>query len=269
MNRQNLLVSALIPAIAALALAACSRQQNATQAQGALTEAPSAIEGSGSLPASESAEAAAQADAAPVVAYADVLEVKPVTREQSQYATVIGNKAISESSTVPKEVCADVTVEERQPERDGNVGGTVAGAVVGGALGNQVGKGDGRKLATVAGAVIGGLAGREIDKRHEGGKVVTRTEQQCHTEQTSESRVIGYDVSYRRADGSTFVRRAHKQATIGSRIADGSDRKTIGYDVTYRYEGQDATVRMDRKPGDRLPVIDGQVVTETVPVGQQ
>lgn len=43
--------------------------------------------------------------------------------------------------------------------------GVVAGAVLGGLLGNQVGGGDGRKLATVAGAVGGGFAGNEVEKR--------------------------------------------------------------------------------------------------------
>lgn len=63
--------------------------------------------------------------------------------------------------------------------------GMVAGAVVGGALGNQVGGGNGRKLATVAGAIGGGYAGNEIEKntrstttyqvrvRMEGGEVRT------------------------------------------------------------------------------------------------
>ena len=43
--------------------------------------------------------------------------------------------------------------------------GMVAGAVLGGVLGNQVGGGNGRKVATVAGAVGGGYAGNEIEKR--------------------------------------------------------------------------------------------------------
>ncbi len=43
--------------------------------------------------------------------------------------------------------------------------GMVAGAVLGGVLGNQVGGGNGRKLATVAGAVGGGYAGNEVEKR--------------------------------------------------------------------------------------------------------
>ncbi len=43
--------------------------------------------------------------------------------------------------------------------------GVIAGGLIGGILGNQVGGGDGRKLATVAGAIGGGLAGNEIAKR--------------------------------------------------------------------------------------------------------
>lgn len=46
--------------------------------------------------------------------------------------------------------------------------GMVAGAVLGGVLGNQVGGGNGRKLATVAGAVGGGYAGNEVEKRTRG-----------------------------------------------------------------------------------------------------
>lgn len=44
--------------------------------------------------------------------------------------------------------------------------GAVAGALIGGALGNQVGKGDGKKVATVAGAVAGGFAGNAIEKNN-------------------------------------------------------------------------------------------------------
>jgi uncharacterized protein YcfJ len=40
--------------------------------------------------------------------------------------------------------------------------GTGIGAVVGGMLGNQVGGGNGKKLATVAGVLLGGYAGNEV-----------------------------------------------------------------------------------------------------------
>lgn len=205
---------------------------------------------------------------APQAAWADVVDVKPVTQKEKLYATVIGTDPIRETTTssTPREVCNDVVVQERLPERDGNVGGTVVGAVVGGLIGNQVGKGNGRKLATVAGAVGGGFAGREIDKRHVGGQVVNRTERQCQTvsESSQSTRVIGYNVTYRNPDGSKDTMRMGSKP--GSRIALGSEDRTIGYDVTYRYDGQEQTIRMDHKPGERLPVIDGQIVTQTAAV---
>lgn len=48
-----------------------------------------------------------------------------------------------------------------------------------------------------------------MDKRHVGGRVVNRTERQCHTETaTSEStKVTGYNVTYRNEDGTTGTMR--------------------------------------------------------------
>ena len=200
--------------------------------------------------------------------YATVVKSDPITSSEKLYATVIGTEPVRETTTTstPREVCEDVVVQERLAERDGNVGGTVAGAVIGGLLGNQVGGGSGKKAATVAGAVAGGAIGNQVDKRHVGGRVVNRTERQCHTENaTSESsRVTGYNVTYRNPDGSTGTMRMDSKP--GNRIAMGTTDKVIGYDVTYRFEGQDKTIRLDQKPGDRLPVIDGQVVTQTASV---
>ena len=216
-------------------------------------------------------DAAAGAAIAPAgkLEYADVLKVEPVTRREQAYATVIGSEPVRETTTtsVPREVCEDVVVQERLPERDGNVGGTVAGAVIGGLLGNQVGKGNGRKLATVAGAVGGGFAGREIDKRHVGGQVVNKTEQQCHTETSTStsSKTVAWNVTYRNPDGTTGTMRMGSKP--GSRIALGNENKVVAYDVTYSYQGAEHTVRMEQKPvGDRLPVVDGQVVTQTASV---
>ena len=200
--------------------------------------------------------------------YAEVVKAEPITSSEKLYATVIGTEPVRETTTTstPREVCEDVVVQERLPERDGNAGGTVAGAVIGGLLGNQVGGGSGKKAATVAGAVAGGVIGNQVDKPYVGGKVVNRTERQCHTENaTSESsRVTGYNVTYRNPDGTTGTMRMDSKP--GTRIAMGTTDKVIGYDVTYRFEGQDKTIRMDQKPGERLPVIDGQVVTQTASV---
>jgi uncharacterized protein YcfJ len=50
----------------------------------------------------------------------------------------------------------------------------------------------------------------------------------------------------------------------GNRIPMGTSNAVTGYNVTYRYDGVEKTVKMDNKPSsDRLPVIDGQLVTQT------
>ena len=200
--------------------------------------------------------------------YADVVKVDPITDKNKVYATVIGSEPVRETTrtTTPHEVCEDVVVQERLPERDGNAGGTVAGAVIGGLLGNQVGGGNGKKAATAAGAVVGGVIGNKVDKNHVGGRVVNRTERQCRTENTSSesSRVTGYNVTYRNADGTTGTMRMDGKP--GTRIAMGNTDKVVGYQVTYRFDGEEKTIRMDEKPGERLPVIDGQVVTHTAAV---
>ena len=202
------------------------------------------------------------------VDFAEVTAVKPVTQREPMYATVIGSEPIRESSTTstPREVCNDVVVQERLPERDGNVGGTVAGAVIGGLVGNQVGGGNGRKLATVAGAVAGGYAGREIDRRHVGGQVVNRTDRRCRTvnSTSTNARTVAWNVTYRNPDGTTASMRSDSKP--GERIAVGDIEKTVGYDVTYRWDGQQRTVRMEQDPGARLPVIDGRVATQTAAV---
>lgn len=203
------------------------------------------------------------------VEFADVTNVKPITEKQPLYAAVLGTEAVRETSTqsTPREVCEDVVVQERAPERDGNVGGTVAGALIGGLVGNQIGDGNGRKAATAAGAVAGGYIGNRVDRNHVGGKVVSRTDRQCRTvSSTSQSsRVVGYNVTYRNPDGTTGSMRTDSKP--GSRILLGKEDQVVGYDVTYRYQGQEQTVRLDERPqGNRLPVINGEVVTQTASV---
>jgi uncharacterized protein YcfJ len=202
---------------------------------------------------------------APRMAYADVVDVDPVRKSSPRYASVIDVDPVRETSTTsaPREVCNDVVVQDRLPERDGNVGGTVAGALIGGLVGNQVGGGNGRKLATVAGAVGGGLVGNRVDRNHVGGRVVERVDRQCRTvtDTSQSSRTVGYTVTYRNPDGTVGTQRMSSRP--GSRIRVGTDNPVVGYDVTYRYEGAEHTVRMDERPGARLPVVDGRVVTGT------
>ena len=77
-----------------------------------------------------------------------------------EYAEVLAVKPINETIKTPREVCKDVAVTRQAPVKDQHqIAGTAIGAVVGGLLGNQVGGGNGKKLATVAGAVGGGSMG--------------------------------------------------------------------------------------------------------------
>lgn len=204
------------------------------------------------------------------VEYAQVVGVDPITSKEKLYAQVISTEPVRETSTVstPHEVCNDVVVQEQAPRKDPhNIAGTATGAVVGGLVGNQVGGGTGKKVATLAGAIGGAFAGRAIQQRHADNNVVSHTEHQCHTESSTSqsSRVVAYNVTFRNPDGTTGTRRMESKP--GSRIPLGSDTRTVGYDVTYRYDGADHTIRMAHKPAsDRLPVIDGKVVTEVAAV---
>jgi outer membrane lipoprotein SlyB len=57
-----------------------------------------------------------------------------------------------------------VEVRQRTVQGEGSGIGAVAGGVVGGLLGNQIGGGNGRKVATAAGVVGGAVLGNKIEK---------------------------------------------------------------------------------------------------------
>ena len=269
MKNNTLAIALAALLVGGVATAAFMNNRSSQPANADIATPPASLATDASIAGADMAANDSAIPASGRVEYADVVNVKPITKKEALYAQVIGTEPVRETSTTssPREVCNDVVVQERAPERDGNVGGTVVGAVVGGLLGNQVGSGNGKKAATVAGAVAGGFAGREIDKRHQGGQVVDKTERQCHTETSTSqsSKTVAWNVTYRNPDGTTGTMRTGDKP--GSRISLGSESRTVGYDVTYRYDGQEKTVRMDDKPGQRLPVIDGQVVTQTASVG--
>jgi uncharacterized protein YcfJ len=264
MNKNMLAVALASLLVGGVAVAAYNSFSGNDASEAALTTADGALEAG--LAGDVAADGAIETQGR--VEYADVLNVKPINEKQQLYATVIGTDPVRETSTVstPREVCEDVVVQERAPERDGNVGGTIAGAVVGGLIGNQVGGGNGKKLATVAGAVGGGYVGNRMDRNHVGGRVSERVDRQCRTvsDSSQSSRVVGYNVTYRNPDGTTGTMRTGSKP--GSRISLGSEDQVVGYDVTYRYEGQEQTVRLDERPGERLPIIDGEVVVQTASV---
>ena len=144
--------------------------------------------------------------------------------KEPAYAEVLNVVEATETVRTPREVCEDVPVTRQAPVKDEHkLLGTVTGVVLGGVLGNQVGGGTGKKLATVAGAAAGGYAGNKVQGNMQAKDTYTTTERRCHT------------------------------------VTDTSQR-VIGYDVTYRLGDKEATERMDRRPGNRIPVENGQLV---------
>jgi uncharacterized protein YcfJ len=142
------------------------------------------------------------------------------------HADVLRVTPVLKTVRTPRQVCHDEVITHTIPSRDPhNVTGTVIGAVAGAVIGNQIGRGDGRKIAKVAGAAAGGYAGNRIQNRTKKDNTYTTTEQRCST------------------------------------VVDTKEER-IGYDVRYRLGEEEGQVRMDRDPGERIPVRDGKLVLD-------
>jgi uncharacterized protein YcfJ len=122
----------------------------------AIPPAPSALAAApmtlAAAPVAAPAPAAVQE--APVVKH-KVQRPRPV---QHHYTQVAHNDA-------PSYRAPAVQAAPPQPSQP-NYLGIGAGAVIGGLIGNQVGGGNGKKLATVAGVIGGGMLGNEIANRN-------------------------------------------------------------------------------------------------------
>ena len=144
--------------------------------------------------------------------------------DRQNYAEVLAVEPVTRTVRTPRQVCYDEAVTHQAPVKDPKrVTGTVVGAVIGGVLGNQIGDGSGQTAATVAGAAAGGYAGSKLQKKT----------QQANTYQTSETRC----------------------STVYDTI-----EKADGFEVTYRLGDDTGNVHMDRHPGERIPVKDGELV---------
>jgi uncharacterized protein YcfJ len=147
------------------------------------------------------------------------------TMMKPEFAEVVAVKEMTQTVVTPRETCEDVQVQRRAPIKDEHrVTGTVVGGVAGGLLGSTVGGGKGKTVATVAGAAAGGFAGNQVQKNMQDKDVVTTTERRCKT-------------------------------------VNEKSQKVVGYSVTYRLDGKEGVVRTSFKPGPKLPVKDGQVLT--------
>lgn len=142
-----------------------------------------------------------------------------------QYAQVVSTTPITETVKNPRKECRNVTVTHRRPVQDENrITGSVLGAVAGGVIGHQFGGGRGKDVATVVGALGGGYAGNQAQGAMQNNDTYTTTEQRCKTV---------YDKS----------------------------EKTLGYDVTYKIGDQQGKIRMDKNPGNQIPLDNnGQLV---------
>jgi uncharacterized protein YcfJ len=147
------------------------------------------------------------------------------TLAKPKFADVVTAKEVFEVVVTPREQCEDVQVQKQAPVKDQNrIAGTAIGAVAGGLLGSTVGGGKGKTAATVVGAAAGGYAGNQVQKNMQQKDVTTATERRC-------------------------------------RMVQDKTQKLVGYNVTYRLDGKEGSVRTSFKPGAKLPVKDGQVVT--------
>lgn len=135
--------------------------------------------------------------------------------QAAEFGYVISSTPVVQQISVPRQVCTTTQVQSQV--RGG--GGALIGALVGGAVGNQFGRGNGsggRAAATLIGAVGGGLVGDQIEAQNYGGYPVTQNVQQCHTENTVESRTVAYNVLYEYA-GQRYTAQMPQQP--GNRIA--------------------------------------------------
>ncbi len=144
--------------------------------------------------------------------------------KEPEYAEVLSAREVTEKVRTPREVCKEVAVTRQAPVKDPHrIAGTAIGAVLGGAVGSQIGDGKGKTIATVAGVAGGGYAGNKIQQNMQQSAKETTMQTQCKTV---------YD----------------------------THTKTLGYDVTYKIGDKQGMMRMDYKPGPRIPLQDGQLV---------
>lgn len=146
------------------------------------------------------------------------------------YAEVLNAQPVYQTVETPRKECRQERVTHTAPPRDRlRLLGTAAGAALGGLVGSQFGGGAVNAALTAVGVVGGGVAGHAVQGRMQRGHTYTTTRSVCRTFRDSHDEVIGYDVSYRLGE-------------------------------------QHGIVRMDRDPGLRIPIADGQLVLRSAAV---
>lgn len=145
----SLIVFSLVGIAVMTGIIPSSRSQSAEPAKQAATE-----------PAKPAASAAAKE--------AVTAKSRPVSaphRRAAEPARVASARSTQSPAAVVCAECGTVSsINAIEQKGEGSGLGAIAGGIVGGVLGNQVGGGDGRKLATIAGAAGGAFAGHQIEK---------------------------------------------------------------------------------------------------------
>ena len=96
-----------------------------------------------------------------------VVEHKAPTHRTYVPASRVTPEVAQASVAAPAPAPSQAPAPTPAPAPQNSALGIGIGAVVGGLIGNQVGGGNGRKLATIAGAIGGGYVGNEIAKRNQ------------------------------------------------------------------------------------------------------
>lgn len=110
---------------------------------------------------------------------------------------IISSKQLIEHYQVQEQQCK--TVNQTRPKAvqdEQQLAGTALGAVVGGLLGNQIGGGDGKKLATIAGAVAGGYGGKKTQQQMQQQDVEQVQKTVCQPIARDKEKVVGYEVRF-------------------------------------------------------------------------
>ena len=136
------------------------------------------------------------------------------------YAKVVDVTPIYRTVEVstPRQECWDEEVTHTNPGRR-SATPVILGTIIGGVLGNQIGDGRGKKIATVAGSLLGASIGSDNAHANTRHNVYTSVEQRC------------------RVSNDYYT-----------------EERLSGYHVKYRYHGRVYETRMDRDPGERIPV---------------
>lgn len=157
-----LIITAAVAVILASSIAVASMTGLLPKSQANISDQPVAqLENSGT-----------GSDAANTAAKTPIEKDKEPVRKTSPKPAV-NNSPAPVNSTAPAPVqtaatCSTcgrvVDVRQRTIQGEGSGIGAVAGGVVGGLLGNQVGGGNGKKVATAAGVIGGAMLGNKIEK---------------------------------------------------------------------------------------------------------